>query len=135
MTTVIFVPGAWHRPDCFRLITPILERAGYFTDAVDLPSHDPTEEVKHAGFWPDVAAIRKTISRAVDKGQRVVLFMHSVAGTYGPDATYELDWATRKSQGLSGGVTHLIFCAACVLPAGVSNESAGAGDYPKWMIP
>lgn len=134
MTTVVFVPGAWHPPTCFRFVEAILSKSGYSTELVNLPSQNPAQEVIHAGFWPDVAAIRNAIVKAIDKGHKVVVFMHSVAGTYGPDAAYELDWATRQSRGLPGGVTHLIFCAATVYPAGGSNASPGNDQYPQWMI-
>lgn len=134
MTTIIFVPGGWHLTKPYEGVANILENCEYSTEVVSLPSHNPSPEVLDKGYWPDAAAVREVIIKAVDAGQKVVLFMHSNAGTFGPEAAYELDWNTRQAKGLPGGVIHLIFCAARFFNAGQSSMDTGDGVFPDWMV-
>lgn len=134
MTTIIFIPGGWHLSKPYEKVANILRNSGYSTEIVSLPSHNPTPEVLDKGYWPDVAAVRDAIVKAVDVGQKVVLFMHSNAGTFGPEAAWELDWKTRQAKGLPGGVTHLVFCAATFFNAGQSTMDTGDGVFPEWMV-
>ncbi|KAJ5968178.1 hypothetical protein N7501_004426 [Penicillium viridicatum] len=74
-TTILFVPGAWHSPDCYDSVVQHLEAANYKTDKVHLPSVGPSEH--HLSFDADVAQIRIQIERAADARQEVAVVVHS----------------------------------------------------------
>ena len=38
MTTIVFVPGAWHSPSCFRFVEVILLNSDYSTEFVTYPA-------------------------------------------------------------------------------------------------
>ncbi|KAJ5698564.1 hypothetical protein N7462_000569 [Penicillium macrosclerotiorum] len=101
-TSVLFVPGAWHSPQCFDVIRG-LEADNYNTEVVHLPSVDPV--IPHLDFAEDVCEIRKKINIAVNAGQRVLVVVHSYGGLPGCEAIRGLDWETRQRQGQPGGVT------------------------------
>jgi hypothetical protein len=80
-TTILFIPGAWHSPQCFDNVIRALEADGYNTDVVHLPSVGPV--VPHSNFPEDVNQVRKQIEIATSAGQRVVVSVHSYGGIPG----------------------------------------------------
>lgn len=130
-TTILFVPGAWHGPEWFSQVEKILQSSGYKTDHLDLASVGPKVHLENA--QPDIDIIAKHIDTALDAGQKVVLVMHSYGSVPAMDAAYGRDYATRKAAGKEGGVTHLVFMAAFVIPAGASLIAAFGGNPLPWF--
>ncbi|KAJ5949976.1 hypothetical protein N7454_001560 [Penicillium verhagenii] len=131
-TTVLFVPGAWHNPDCYDPIVERLEAVNYKTRKIPLPSVNPPKHF--LDFSEDVAAIRAEIEQAANEGQNVVLVVHSYGGLPSNEAIKGLDIKTRQKAGLAGGVTHLFFCCSFVIPEGQSLISAFGGNDLPWFI-
>jgi pimeloyl-ACP methyl ester carboxylesterase len=132
-TAVLFVPGAWHSPDCFNTVIQGLESANYATCKIHLPSVNPPSH--YLDFSADVAHIRTKIETAVDAGQNVVVVVHSYGSLPSNEAIEGLDIKTRQEKGLKGGVTHLFFCCSFVIPEGQSLISAfGGNDLPWFMV-
>ena len=132
-TTIVFVPGAWHSPDAFRAVGSYLEKSGYKTQYVPLPSVGASPAVKD--FSADVKAIASVISKEVEAGQKVVLVVHSYGGLPGNEAVKDLDLASREKAGEKGGVSHIFFCCSFVSPEGQSLHTAfGSQDLPWWSI-
>ncbi|KAJ5498229.1 hypothetical protein N7453_007280 [Penicillium expansum] len=130
-TTVLFIPGAWHNPQCFDQVIKSLQADGYNTDVVHLPSVGPV--IPHSNFSEDVCQIRKQVEMAANAGQRVVVVVHSYGGIPGCEAIRDLDWGTRQSQGQPGGVVHLFFCCSFIVPEGKSLISSFGGDDLPWF--
>lgn len=128
---VVFVPGAWHQPICFSPVMKLLEAAGYETKGVKLASVGAPEPLKD--FQPDVEAIRQTMRPFIDAGKDVLLVVHSYGGVIGSDAVRGLDKATREKEGKQGGVAHLYYCCAFVLPEGMSLMDALQGKPLPWF--
>ncbi|KAF9878659.1 hypothetical protein CkaCkLH20_03559 [Colletotrichum karsti] len=130
--TFIFVPGAWHCATKFQPVTSQLEALGYSTACVQLPSYGA--EPPLSDFDPDVTAIRQSIEEAADRGEDVVLFMHSYGGVVGCEACRGLDKATRQELGKPGGVIRLVFCSAFLLSEGTSLLDVLQGKPLPWFI-
>ncbi|KXT01481.1 hypothetical protein AC578_9554 [Pseudocercospora eumusae] len=131
-TTIVFIPGAWHPATSWEKVAKLVDQAGYKTDLVDLPSIGPKEHLK--SFWPDVEVIREHITTACEAGQKVVLVVHSYGGVPSTQAVEGLDLKTRSSQGLSGGVSHIVYCASFIIPDGKSQIGAFGGNNLPWFI-
>ena len=132
-TTIIFVPGGWHTPECFDDVAERLSETGYQTNYVRLASVGPKEHVK--SIQPDVDVIRSHVEGAVNQGQKVVMVMHSYASVPTCDAVYGLEYKTRQAEGKEGGVTHLFFMSAFIIGGGMSLLDAfGGNDLPWWDI-
>jgi hypothetical protein len=132
-TTILFVPGAWHSPDCFDPVVQRLEAVNYKTDKVHLPSVDPPKH--HLNFDADVTQIRSQIERAADAGQNVVVVVHSYGSLPANEAIKGLDLKTRQQKGLPGGVSHIFFCCSFVIKEGDSLIGAfGGNDLPWFMV-
>jgi hypothetical protein len=69
-------------------------------------------------FHLDVEKIRSKINRLIEEGKEVILFMHSYSGAPGSEAVRDLTLRHRQLQGLKGGVTHMIYCAAILAAEG-----------------
>jgi hypothetical protein len=54
-TTILFVPGAWHSPDCYDPVVQRLEAAKYKTSKVHLASVNPPTH--YLDFSEDIAHI------------------------------------------------------------------------------
>lgn len=130
-TTILFVPGAWHGPEWFDQVINKLKAAGYQTDYVHLPSVGPKEHLPN--MRPDVDVIRRKIEKAANAGQRVVLAMHSYGSVPAMEAAYQLDYQSRQAAGQPGGVTHLFFISAFIIPPGASLIAAFGGNPLPWF--
>lgn len=115
-TTFVLVPGAWHPVSALDPIAKPLSAAGYTVRGVDLPSCG--SEPPLSEFRPDVEAISKAIEEEADKGQDVVLFMHSYGGVVGTEACRGLGKKERIAAGKKGGLIRLIYCAAFLVGKG-----------------
>lgn len=118
--TVLFVPGAWHRAESFARVAETLDRSGFNTTLVDLPSVGPEAELD--GLMADVHAIRERASEAISRGQKIVLVAHSYGGIPSSEAI----------QGFSPHVAHFFLCCSFILPRNESLLSALGGRPPPW---
>lgn len=128
--TILFVPGAWHSPLCFALVGRLLEDHGYSTEYVTMPSVGALPPLPN--FDQDVAKVRKHIKTQVETGQEVVVVCHSYGGVPASEAILDLDLASRRARGLPGGVVHLFFCCAFLLPEGNGLSKATGGKPAPW---
>lgn len=124
-TTILFVPGAWHRADCFATVARILEEEGYQTELIDLPSVGPLEHL--TSFNPDVDVIREHITKAIAHGQRVAIVAHSYGGIPACEALRDFDHEAKEK------IANIFFCASFIIPEGLSLISAFGGQDLPWF--
>ncbi|KAI9925869.1 hypothetical protein ASPWEDRAFT_60892 [Aspergillus wentii DTO 134E9] len=130
--TLVFVPGAWHLPQCFDLVRPIFEAHGFPTEAVANPSIGAEPPTKTGA--DDAANLRTVLSRLIeDEGKSVVLIARSYGGTVASNASEGLGSVQRAKQGKNGGISLLIYLAAFVLPEGQSLVDGLGGKPSPWM--
>ncbi|PYH89982.1 alpha/beta-hydrolase [Aspergillus ellipticus CBS 707.79] len=120
LPTILFVPGAWHSPECLRKVVDRLEGVGSETDPVHLLSTGPAQHL--LDFTADVAHIRGHIQRLVNADKNVVVVAQSYGGVPSNEAIEGLAWATRQGNGQDGGVIHIFCCC-----------SAFGGDDLPWL--
>lgn len=82
LPTIVFVHGAWHWPGFFDKVKRILERRGYKTVVLSMPSVGRTSPV--TSMEEDIAVIRTAVTMELDAGNDVVINAHSKSG--------EKDW-------------------------------------------
>lgn len=117
--TLLFVPGAWHTPDCYDPTTDLLKAAGYTCIGIYLPSV-VTGPPYAKDFTVDVEAIRAAILKEADASNDVILIMHSYGGVPGGAACDGLLKEQRKEQGKMGGVIGLVYLTSLPGPIGFS---------------
>ena len=77
----------------------------------------------------DITAIRFAVNDLVDKGQHVVLILHSAGGFLGSNAIERLGFKTRQEKQLSGGVSKIVSLAGAILPEGFKYASSPFCTY------
>lgn len=131
--TIVMVPGAWELPTTFKPLEDLLEKSGYDSKCVHLPSTGGTT-LPLTGLAEDVAAILAELRLAVDSGKEVILLTHSAGGVSGSQALRGLDIKTRREAGLPGGVVRIIYMAAFMVPKGQSLMAMLGGKPTEWMV-
>lgn len=117
--TFIFVPGAWHAPSCFSLVTDRLSNHGYTSHALSLPSVGANPGLPD--FSADIHALRDLINERLSAAEDVVVVLWSYASVVGTEAVLpSMLKPFRESEGKKGGVLHLVYLAAFLLPVGES---------------
>ncbi|TKA80492.1 hypothetical protein B0A55_02302 [Friedmanniomyces simplex] len=124
--TIIIVPGAWHfGTKHFTPLTERLQTVGYKVIPLDLPSI--SDDPPLTGWQDDITHIAQTIEQAADRGEDVVLVMHSRGGHCGSDAAQGLSKTDREKAGKKGGIVRCVFLAAFAAPEGLSIWFATQG--------
>lgn len=127
--TIVLIPGAWHSADCYDILLPHLQRAGYETLPLTLPSVGADPAIQ--SLDSDVQLIRENITRLISDGKDVVLVMHSYGGIPGSSAVQGLAKTDRKAEGLPGGVAALVYICAWMVAEGKTAREYGGGRGGK----
>lgn len=117
---IIFVPGFWEGPTPFEPVSEGLQKHGFETEIVSVPSTGTTSP-GNPSMKDDIAAIRTVVEKAVDADKNVVLVLHSGGGFLGSNAIEHLDIKARSEAGKSGGVSKIVFLAGAVFPPGYTH--------------
>lgn len=126
---IVLIPGAWHSGDAYDTLLPFLQQNGYSTTALTLPSvgaEPPLTKIE-----PEITHIRNAILPILDRGEDVVVVLHSYAGFAGTASLKGLSKSERQAAGLSGGIIALVYIAAWMIDEGESVRGSGGGRGGK----
>jgi len=133
--TVIFVHGSWHSPKHYQRQLEAFENAGF---PYSCPLQPSLGKPPPMGLMEDAQAIRDELTKLVETEEKsVIVIGHSYGGVVMSQAVdHQFARKEREAQGKPGGVTHLLFVCAFVLPLGESLGSAlGDPDRLPPFIP
>ena len=135
LPTVVLVHGAWHTPPVYQTYIDALRARGFTVHSPRLPSCNG-ELPPNKSLPDDIAHVRDVVLPLVDAGERVIMAMHSYGGAVGTDAVEGLSLTERKAQGHQGGVIHLVYMCAYILPPGgtVYGIVEQAGVAHLWPV-
>ena len=128
----VFVPGAWHSPNCFQPTIELLSERGYSSQGINLPSVGSQTPLEN--FDADVEDIRKTISDLVSTGTDVVIVMHSYGSSPASEAVkYFLN--DNEGKDGKGRIVRMVWMCAFVFPKGGSLMlGLGMKDLPWFRV-
>ncbi|KAK6498767.1 hypothetical protein TWF481_011341 [Arthrobotrys musiformis] len=129
LPTLVFVPGAWHRPICYsKIIKPLEEEYNLKCRAVTLPSASDNPE---ATFKDDLDAACGVISGETGEGRDVVVIAHSYGGLVGNSAIKDF---VRGEEG-KGRVVGLVLIASGFTFTGLAFMDPLLGiPPPAWRV-
>jgi len=127
----IFVPGAWHGPECFSSISDLLFKQGFQSQGINLPSVGSTQLLSN--FDADVNVIRKTTADVLATGKDVVLVMHSYGASPGSEAMKGFMDDNDGKNGM-GKIVRMVWLCAFVLPVGGSLMAGLGHKNLPWFI-
>ncbi|KAJ5718531.1 hypothetical protein N7488_004177 [Penicillium malachiteum] len=116
---IVIVSGAWHFPAAYDKLRILLESQGLTVHIPRLPTMNGTRP-PNADLFTDSEAITDVVTELADAGRSIVVLMHSYGGQVGTNALAGLGFEARKQQGLTGGVTQLVYLAAAANAEGQS---------------
>lgn len=120
--TIVFVSGLWEGPAVFNTVSSLLQRQGFTTYTVTNPSTGTTSP-GNPSFSDDVRAAQAVIGPLVLKEeQEIVMVLHSADGAIGSPAAEGLTVGKRRAEGKKGGVVHLPFITAGIVPVGTTLQ-------------
>lgn len=136
--TIVIIPGAFHIPSHFSSLCAQLEKAGYATASIQLPSVDPSTPAAAAVGTPynDALFIREKLLLPLieGEGKDVVLLMHSYGGSPGNGSAVGLSKKGRERDEKKGGVVGLVFVSAYVAKEGqnIREDFSTPGDAKRF---
>ncbi|OJJ45988.1 hypothetical protein ASPZODRAFT_2130593 [Penicilliopsis zonata CBS 506.65] len=84
MSTLVFIPGAWHKPTCYdKVIALLQEQEDLRCVAITLPS---TTDNPNATFKDDLDVAQDAIRKETSQGRNVIVVAHSYGGMVGNSA-------------------------------------------------
>ncbi|KAL9106040.1 MAG: hypothetical protein Q9227_008883 [Pyrenula ochraceoflavens] len=132
--TLLVIQGIFQRRLVYEPMSDGLKARGYSVVHPSLPSCTDPEGPSFASLTliDDALAVRMALIRLVECEEKdVLVVMHSYGGLVGSEAvSSDLSQTERQRRGLKGGVVHLFFFNAFVLPVGQSVISA-FGESPN----
>ncbi|RDW73674.1 hypothetical protein BP5796_07116 [Coleophoma crateriformis] len=135
--TLIFVPGAYHSPDCYDAVIAGLTPLGYKSIKYTLLAApaSPSTSVPVPDLQPDIAALRSEVESELDAtANDVVVVAHSWSGIVASAALKDLGKTEREKHGKANGVRSLAFISAFVPLPGVSLFDSIGGVKPATWI-
>ncbi|KAF2876519.1 catalytic protein [Massariosphaeria phaeospora] len=131
--TLAIIQGSFQTPLFYQAFHSQLQSQGFETVHPELPSCNPSApDHPSKTLTDDARAVHAVLTRLVEEESKpVVVIMHSYGGLVGSEAIPQsLTYTSRKAEGKAGGVLHLFYCAAFILPVGQSVLSA-FGESPN----
>jgi pimeloyl-ACP methyl ester carboxylesterase len=116
-TSLLLVHGAWHGSWCWDHVRPALEKAGFVTHTIDLPSHGGDTAVL-GGLHDDAAVVRSALAGLPDE---LVVVAHSYGGAVVGEAL-----AGRSN------IRQVVYLAAFMLEIGESLLGIAGGSAPPF---
>ncbi|KAF1984079.1 alpha/beta-hydrolase [Aulographum hederae CBS 113979] len=115
--TIAFVPGSFHTPAHFSLMTKALQNEDIPSIAISLPTCGPNaEQFDHKD---DIEAICKVLLDLVELQKKDVLFVcHSYGGIPASQSVTGLEKSKRASKGQEGGIIGIVFICSLLVPEG-----------------
>ncbi|KAI1158869.1 alpha/beta-hydrolase [Nemania serpens] len=117
--TILIVHGGWLVPKSYVKLTAALEASGFEVHVPHLPS---VKDVRppEGDLSTDTDVIQSYAEDLLKDGRSIVALLHSYGGQVGSNALHGLGVQTRSAQGLSGGISHLIYLTAYAVKEGTS---------------
>jgi pimeloyl-ACP methyl ester carboxylesterase len=135
LPTLVFVPGAWHRPTCYNKIIELLQNKHQIKCiSITLPS---TKGDPSATFKDDLDVAQSAIARETIQGRNVVIIAHSYGGIVGNSAVkgFTRPHAHDSEHTSSGYVVGIVLIASGFALTGLSFMDPLFGiPPPQWRI-
>lgn len=131
--TIVLLQGTFQLPDVYHNFAKLIESRGFPVLQPSFPSLTGQDQpdFTQKTLADDVAVVENVIKKLVEvEGKTVLVVMHSYGGLVGAEAVpKEFSRESRKDRSLPGGVSHLFYFSAFVMPKGQSVATA-VGDSP-----
>ena len=127
---IVLVHDMWHTPEHYRPYIIALEQSLFQVYCPLLSTSDLSLPSSHRTPMYDIYLLSELVKSLVSAGKKVIMVMHGYGGMIGSNVPEGLSIDYRAAQGRRGGVMHLFYMSAYVLPSGQSLVEYGLWDSP-----
>ena len=123
----VLVHGAYHTPWHLSFLASALQKAGYTTTSLSLPTTGPAaSNFPTGGLAADISAIKSGLETAASEHDLLVPVFHSYGGVCGSEAVAELSESTKQK------IVRIIYLAALIVPPGHALTTHSGGKLAPW---
>ncbi|KAK0517032.1 hypothetical protein JMJ35_000187 [Cladonia borealis] len=127
---IVLVHDMWHTPEHYRPYITALEKSLFQVYCPLLSTSDQSLPSSHRTPMYDLYLLSELVKSLVAAGKKVIMVMHGYGGMIGSNVPENLSIDYRAARGRRGGVMHLLYMSAYILPNGQSLVEYGLWDSP-----
>ncbi|KAI1760701.1 hypothetical protein GGR53DRAFT_65818 [Hypoxylon sp. FL1150] len=113
---ILLVHGAWHIPLHYRYLIDAIRSSDYTVLALNLVTAGYDDIIVGKTHLDAVSQVREFLIPYLKQGRKAVVIGHSYGGLVAHQAVAGLTLEERSAQGLTGGVTSIVFISALTKP-------------------
>ena len=127
---IVLVHDIWHTPEHYRPYITALEQSAFQVYCPLLSTCDLSLPPAQRSVLIDLAILSSLVKSLVAAGKKVIMVMHGYGGIIGSNVPEILSFDYRAARGRRGGVIHLLYMSAYILPSDRSMVEFGLWDLP-----
>ncbi len=125
---IVLIHDMWHTPEHYRPYITALEQSAFEVHCPLLSICDLSLPLDLRSMVSDLGIVSTLVNSLVAAGKKMIFVMHGYGGTLGSSVPEELSFDYRAARGMRGGVIHLLYMCAYILPDGRSMVDLGLWD-------
>lgn len=130
---IVIVPASFSPLSLYTKVVEGLDREGYSAVLIQLPSVGTRASLPGATMTEDAEYIKNVTTELADRGENVVLVMHSYGGICGTESTKGVTDVERRQAQKKGGITGLLYISSPVPALGGSIATQMGGNMPGFI--
>lgn len=130
---IVIVPASFSPPSLYNEVVGALDRYGYMTIVIDLPSVGSRAPLPGATMTEDANYIRSITTELAEEGKDIVMVMHSYGGICGTESTKGVAKLERAQSQKEYGIVRLLYISSPVPGVGGSIATQMSGNMPEFI--
>ena len=127
---IVLVHDMWHTPEHYRPYIRALEQSAFQVYCPLLSTCDVSLPPNQRTVTIDLWILGTLLKPLIAAGKKVILVMHGYGGIIGSHIPEILSFDYRAARGRRGGIIHLLYMCAYILPSDISMVEFGLWDNP-----
>ena len=127
---IVLVHDMWHTPRVYLPYIWALEQATFRVYCPQLPTCDLSLPPDERSVFSDLSVLRGLLNSLFAAGKKVILVMHGYGGILGSYISDTMSFDDRAARGEPGGIIHLLYMCAYIMPSGCSMADIGLWASP-----
>ena len=127
---IVLVHDMWHTPEHYRPYIAALEQSLFQVYCPLLTTCDRSAHPTLRSVLGDMTILSDLVNSLITAGKKVIMVMHGYGGMVGSNVPEHLSFEYRAARGGRGGVIHLLYMCAYILPSYRSMVEFGLCDFP-----
>ena len=122
---IVLLHDMWHTPGVYLPYIWALEQATFRVHCPQLPTCNPSLPPDKRSVSNDLLVLSVLLKSLLAAGKKVIVVMHGYGGIIGSNIPGTLSFDYRAARGEPGGIIHLLYMCAYILPSDHSIANLG----------